>query len=605
MAVPSYATNLNDVVLEMASTTGWSLISSGGGGANSLTAPETDDFIQGANCISRNPWTSANIRGMVYNSAETVTANEAVFIWWKSDVAQALDTQAAGGIQCLVGSGTGALECYYVDGSDTYARGGWKCSPVDPAITGDTQIGAPSGATDYFGVRWSIAASGPNKGFPYKIDAMRHGSNIEITAGEIANPATFEALSTYADDITRRWGIVQPTSTGMTQQGLVSWGTAATACYSRVANRTLVFLDTQGFTATTFTAVEFRNVGSDIVWDNVSIASLDTLNRGTIEVFNNAPTSLTSCNISDIDTTVDGGTNSVWDSTAWRRCNAVTAAGGTFLNCQVLASTVAADAGAFVYNEAVNPDGVLDGMTFTQGAAAHHAIEFGASIPSTMTLNNMTFTDFDADTTNGAALNFLDTTGTITVSLIGTTTPTYKSAGATIVFVTNPVTVSVTTVTTDGTIIPSVNVWLPAVTGTGLPTLQATTIVNSGTTATATTTGVHGLATNDQVEIVGASLAANNGVFTVVVTSTTEFTYTMGSTPGSSPTGSITTTFVFLYGLTNGSGIISMTRSLPATFTVSGHGRKGSAAPYYKQGPITGSVTSASGATFIAVMVAD
>jgi hypothetical protein len=143
MAVAVYATDLTDLYTDAQGT--WSLISSGGGGQNSLTDPETDDYIQGANSVSRNPF-SSSIRGMVNTiGATTVATDDAVWMWVKADVAQALDTKAGGGIQCLIGSGTGALECYYVAGSDTYAFGGWRCYPIDPTLTGDTQIGTPAG----------------------------------------------------------------------------------------------------------------------------------------------------------------------------------------------------------------------------------------------------------------------------------------------------------------------------------------------------------------------------------------------------------------------------------------------------------------------------
>lgn len=434
MAAPAYATDLTDIIADMPNTTGWTLITDGGGGANSLTAPETDDFIQGSNSISRNPWTSANIRGMVYNSSQTITTDDAVFIWWKADVAQALRTFANGGIQCLIGSGTAALDAFYVAGSDTYALGGWRCSPIDPNATPDTTIGTAAG-TSYFGVRWAVAVSGPSKGFPYKIDAIRWGRDIEVTAGDSGDPATWAKLATHADEITRRWGIVQGTNTGAIVQGRVYWGTASTAVYSRDQNRTVTLADTLGFTVADFTQLIFSNASTDLVWTNITIASLDTTNnRGLISVLNNAVVSFLGCSFADINTTTDGGTNSTWDGSAWRRCNAVTAAGGSFLGCTFSASTVAADASALVWNIATDPDGLLDGSTFTQGANAHHAIEFGTSSPTEITLRDMTFTDFDADTTNGAALYFRRTTGTVTVNLAdGTTTPTYKTDGATIV----------------------------------------------------------------------------------------------------------------------------------------------------------------------------
>jgi hypothetical protein len=65
MAVPAYATDLTDITTSFAA--GWALVSEGGGGQNALTSPETDDFIQGTNCVSRNPF-SSSIRGIIYNA---------------------------------------------------------------------------------------------------------------------------------------------------------------------------------------------------------------------------------------------------------------------------------------------------------------------------------------------------------------------------------------------------------------------------------------------------------------------------------------------------------------------------------------------------------
>ena len=86
--------------------------------------------------------------------------------------------------------------------------------------------------------------------------------------------------------------------------------------------------------------------------------------------------------------------------------------------------TVAADTGALIYNSTTNPNGKLDGMTFSQGTNAHHAIDFGTSVTSDITLTNIEFSGFD-DTSGedqpGAALRFLATSGSLTCNLIGCT----------------------------------------------------------------------------------------------------------------------------------------------------------------------------------------
>jgi len=613
MAVPAYATDLTDINTNNVFTEadGWGLQTEGGGGQNAITAPELDDFIQGTRGVSRNPF-SSSIRGIYYDTgtAVTVAADDAVFFWWKADVAQALDTISIGGVHLTIGTSNSVYHRYHVAGSDTYELGGWRCTPIDDNDTGETDRGSPGTPDfDFFGIMFDIPSSGPSKGYPFKMDMIRHGRSVSITAGEVANPASWDSTTTYADDITRRWGIVQGTDTGATLQGVINWGTASTAVYSRDSLLSIVLLDTLGYTVTDFTQIVFNNASTDVIWDQVSILSLDTLNRGIITVNDNPALEITNSVVQDIDTTTDGGSNSVWDGTKWIGCNEVTAAGGDFLGCQIITPTVDADTSGFIYNETANPNGVLDGMAFTQGTNAHHAIEFGLSSPTTMTLTDMTFTDFDAaDEVNGSVLHFLRTSGTVTVTLDGTTEPSYKSAGADIVFVTGAVTVSATSVTSTGAAVGSTRMFIRATATTGtLPSDDAVVgISNSGTTATVDHTG-HGLKTSDQVWIQEASLDENNGVFTITVTDVDTYTYTMGSSPGSSPTGSITCTFIFLFGLSNGSGYLSMSRSISADQSVSGWARKSSAAddPKYKTGPITGVVSSSTGADYTPVMIPD
>jgi hypothetical protein len=79
----------------------------------------------------------------------------------------------------------------------------------------------------------------------------------------------------------------------------------------------------------------------------------------------------------------------------------------------------------------------------------------------------------------------------------------------------------------------------------------------------------------------------------------------MASAPGSNPTGTITSTFVVLSGLTNAQGQLTMSRVFPNDQPITGWARKSSAAPYYKQGPISGSVDSGTGATLTALLIAD
>ncbi len=136
------------------------------------------------------------------------------------------------------------------------------------------------------------------------------------------------------------------------------------------------------------------------------------------------------------------------------------------------------------------------------------------------------------------------------------------------------------------------------------PDKDPVTIVNSGTTATVTHTG-HGMLNNDYVYIEGGDIVANEGVFQITYINANSYSYTMGSSPGSSPTGTITSTFVGLYGLTNSSGVKSTSRVYDADQLVTGWARKASSSPYYVAAPMRGTIDSADGLSATGVLVSD
>lgn len=434
MAVPAYATDLVDITTSF--STNWNLISEGGGGQNSLTAPETDDLIQGTECVSRNPF-SSSIRGVAYDRATiAVAAGDAVYHWWKADVAAALDSFANGGVHIIHGPSLTAYKKYYVAGNDNYQKGGWRCSPIDPTAASSLDRGTP-GSPNYstFGVAFDIPASGPSKGFPFKADMIRHGREVRVTAGEVANPASWVATAQYADATTRRWGIIQETDTGASLQGIIQWGTATASVYSRESNVAVVLDDTLGFTATDFTQIQFLHASNDIEWDNVGVKALGTLNRGIISVTANGTIKWTNSVFEGIDTTtlMSGCT---FDGSKWIGTNAVTAPGASLLNAKILAPTVAADTSALVWDVNTDTSGKLDGMEFTKGANAHHGLELGLNSPLTISLSGVTESGFNAaNGQNDSFLHVKRTAGTVTVNLVDGCVGnfSYKTDGATVV----------------------------------------------------------------------------------------------------------------------------------------------------------------------------
>jgi hypothetical protein len=438
MAAPSYLTDLSDIYTD---TDNFVVV---GGGR--VTAAETDDYIQGNNCWSHDPF-SSGIEGGMYDatSAPSITSGDAVFIWTKCDVAATLATHSAGGIQVIMGDSATAYDCFYVAGSDDYVYGGWKVYPVDPTKTPSTTVGSPA-TNDHFGVRWNVPSTGAAKGYPMKIDAIRYGKIIWIDNGDSGTPATWDATAAYDATTTRQWGLCQPTDAGAAIQGNIVFG-FTNGAYSRDSNRTITVIDTE-WTDTDFTKIIFGHASNDIEWDNVGVIALGTNNRGIIDVTANGTVKWENSVFQDIDVT-NLDTNSTFDGSKWLSTNEVDAGGASMLGCSILTPTVAVDSYGLLWNVATNPSGKLDGMTFSKGTNAHHGIEFGLTSPTTISLNDMTFSGFGANDTTSSALNFLRTSGTVTVNLSGMATPTYKSAGADIVFV-NAVTVKVTATDIDG-----------------------------------------------------------------------------------------------------------------------------------------------------------
>ncbi len=263
------------------------------------------------------------------------------------------------------------------------------------------------------------------------------------------------------------------------------------------------------------------------------------------------------------------------------------------------------DRASLLWNTADDPNGEMDGMSYTKGAEPTHAIEFGTTSPLTMTLTDVDFFGYGSTGDKDAAVWFRRISGTINLTITGGTTPSFKTDGAAINIISGSVTVQVTATESDGTPVENSRVVLVAADNSGpFPFEESVTISNSGTTATVTHTG-HNMATNDKTEINGANHWQNNGVFQITVNDANEYEYTLPSDPGGSPTGSITSTFVALEGLTNASGIVTTSRVYSSSQPITGRSRKSSASPFFKTAEINDTIDNAEGLSVTAVMISD
>jgi hypothetical protein len=605
MAAPSYATNLTDITLAE-STTSWSAL---GGGASGLSA-SPDIAVEGTNCVDKQV-TNAE-KGQMYDYGSTITMGSAdhVYIWISITTPGLVDTYANRGLAATIGTGTGARNTFHLTGSDRFKLAeAFACWPVRYVTTSSgteplrTLTGSPGANPQFFGATTNITAS--VKGANLGVDAMRYGNSVTVTAGDSGTPATWIDFADYSNNSTRRWGIISPFGSGIGVQGLIVWGDGTTAVYARDSNTSVALLDVP-HCLSTLNAIEFNNASTDVIFDNISVTALGTQSRGTITVNNNATVEWTNSVFQDIDTTTLD-TNSTFDGCTWISTNEVDSGGASLLGASFLTPTVAADSYALLWNETTDPDGELDGATFSKGSNDHHAIQFGDTIPTTITVRNCTFTNFSAsNSANGSTFYFKDTSGTITINCVNCTgNLTYKSDGATINVVTNTVTTTIKAVDATGANVSSVRALLKASAGTGdLPYNDSVSITQTSGTATVSHT-THGMSTNDYVIIEGAIPEGYNKIAQITVTGANAYTYSVDSGLTSPATGTPIATGVLVYGVTDANGEVSDTRSMSAAQPVTGWARKSTSSPLYKTAPLNGTASNTADTTITGVMLSD
>jgi hypothetical protein len=514
---------------------------------------------------------------------------------------------------------------------------------------------------------------------------MRFGRGSSIFEyGETADYCTIAGFAAQNDNTSNRWGLIQEVSGGYLWQGRMQLGTVSNAVDFRDSN-VIIFVKYTPKVTANFNTIEVINASSRVDMTNFQFICLDptnTASKGRWIMTNDADVNLDGCLFQDMSTfTFDSNTDAL--DCQFVRCAQVTTGGADMAGSSFLESTVAADTGA-LYCDTAYTDTDFDNCTFSMGSNSHHAIDFGTSVTSNLTLRNCAFSGFGStDDSNDSTVRFLATSGSLTLSLENCTVngaaasesnfSVDDAAGITVSLSIDPVTVEATCVKTDGTKLQNVRVFVSAkakssgtattdtanklvdtgatfqtdgvavddiafnqTDGTGaavtavdsetslslasdafpdgnedyrvggaFPDEDTVTIVNSGTTATVTHTG-HGMASNDYVYIEGGSLDENEGVFQITYINANSYSYTMASSPGSSPTGTITSTFVALFGLSDANGEVSTSRIYSVAQPISGWARNtASGSPYYQEGIITGTISASSGLTATAVLVSD
>ena len=576
---------------------------------------ETDIKVEGTYSITGTG--RANNEDMYYDAGSApVTAVGKVFRWWVNTVNIPYMGTLAGAnpYELLFYDGTTTTRKAML-GSDTY-EGGWAYvfQDMDLVTTGNGWSASPTLANIR---RWGLTTGHDTNAKNVNnvwADVMRYmdGYSFNASASSSGDPVTMSDLFT-ADMGTNAYGIVQRSRGIYFCTGTIQIGNGATTTYFSCNGQVLQFIATIGQMQISAGLYEISAVGSGT---NCSITGSVIRGAGT-----GAATKIY-FDFSDTSSTVTFTNNLIVDGGTIQFASGQTATGNTFDNCGQITHGGAdmtgcviknyegtSDTAGLVYNVNADPDGEMDSMVFTKGTSSTHAIEFGSTTPSEVTLRDIIFNGYNATGGNTDSALYVSDTNTgnsYTINLVGCSgNITYKSAGASVTLVIDPVTTSVTVKdATALTNIENARVLLLVADGANFPYQASVTIVQASGTATVTH-NAHGLTTGNKVYISGATPDAYNRVKTITVTGANTYTFSIDSGTTSPATGTIISTMVIIDGSTNASGYISDTRSFGSNQLVTGRARKSSGTPLYKTSAITGTINSTAGVDFTTLLIKD
>ena len=585
MAVTSLLTSLEN----FESSPSYFNIGSGGGASD-----DTNAFIEGAQAGGRRVDNATDKGfGATFTAADLSAANQHVRLW-AACFHWAVTTQ----IQIRISDGTNdddhdaaSLE---LPGPTQFWVPLWCDVSRAPEVGGS----ANEASIDRIGAFIDIGNIG-GAGSNFFIDEIMHGTSGYRwlgASGSFADFRTYEDTNVEGVFIARdgvdflysRLEIGTSTSAGFTDSGFN------------------LVCPAQGLVSATFMGmtIDLQNASTAVDLSNGSFASGDPTGSG------NKPDLLVSgtSGTFDMDTMLLNGlrtieltdactlTKSVIQNTGVVDATIAGSAGADLSGSSILSSTVAADASALVWDVNADPDGELDDMTIAKGANAHHALELGTNSPLTVTVRGWTVTGFNAsDTNNDSTFHVLRTSGTVTINVIGGTGNfSFKSAGATVVIVIDPVTTLVIVSDPEGNLFQNAQVVLEVADGTNEPFEASVSITRSGATATVSHTA-HAMSNGDKVSIKGVEQPEYKGVKTISNVSANAYDYTVSGSPDTPATGTIEATFAVLAGLTDVNGEISSSKSWSSDQPVKGQARKSTAAPFYKTLELSGTIDTVDG----------
>lgn len=583
------------------------------GTSSANPAADADAMVQDNGCIANKCGSTATTDvGGHFNHTSTFDLTSKLLVFWRQIVTPGnMLAKASLGITLgLTNTSTTSTSAWsttnykkwYMDGNDTMPiTPGWVPYALDPSQSADASAGTltlSSVKNIGFICRQGTGITTTVSNQFY--DAIRMGTGLTITTSAGGDAPTLTNIYNEDNTITNRWGLLTQNAGIYYGLGKFTIGSTSQSNACNFSDSAQVFIWRKSIVPDTQFGYDLKGASGNKTTVTLTSCVLrgqagQKWNINCTDAYSDFK--LYSSAIADCKTlTLSSG--SILSNSTFSTCGTIDANGSTISGCSFSGATATPITAtpteiATISNCTLTSVGTGYGMEIT-GTAAN------------TTLTNMTWTGYASSngSTGNEAIFVNIASGSMNLTISGGTTPSIRTAGCAVTVISGAVTVTATATTITGTAIQNANVLVKAAASGPFPSNVTVTISNSGTTATVTHS-THGMATNDKVLIKSASLAANNGVFTITKIDANSYSYTMGSSPGSSPTGTIKSTYVLLNGLTNASGQLSMSRVFPSDQPITGWARKSTGSPLYKTGAITGTVSSAANTNLSAILISD
>lgn len=562
--------------------------------------------------------------------------NEGDHVFGFLNIFAAWDTIANGGFGLSLAEGnatTDATGTWYVGPQAGYL-GGWASYVIDPTNDFDnvvagtpvwTLAGNPAqlNAVDGFGCRWKTTVTitgNTNNAF---VDSISVGEGYRATLGDAGSAeVVFQDYIDFEDTVsTGRFGGLRAISGLLLAKCKLYVGALSGATNTEMIDSGFTVVWEQQVLSdgvTSAVAAGFYEFGASQGTGTTDI----TLSDGTLAAKSphDVVVSLSGINGVTITTVAldRGRTVALDDACSWNdssitNTGLITLGGATFSGNTLSGSTVAADASAMIWDFNADPNGELDDITITKGAAAHHAIEFGTTAPLTMTLTGWTTSGFNAaDANNDSTFLFADRGSDVTWTLnvvggVGNFSFKKVRSGDTVNIVIDPVATLVHVDDNEGVDLQSARVYLTASDGLGpLPYQDSVTITRATTVATVAHTA-HGMETGDKVVIKGITdkTEDNNGTHAITWIDANSYSYVTDNSGSTSYTGTIVSTWVSLDEDTDVNGDATVSKTFTGDQNVTGRVRKSTASPRFKTFDIAGTISSSAGLTINVQLILD